>query len=76
MKIPYYFLVTVPEVGMAFTWIGGRLKPSTTAGRVWLTTPDGKPLLEVPKANVYPSTLEQTAARLRADALASKAPQN
>jgi hypothetical protein len=72
----FYFLVELPETGMALTWIGGGLKPSKHPDRVWLTTPAGKPVLEVPRTHVYPSNEDEVAKRIIADRMADKAPLN
>jgi len=76
MKHPFHFLVSLPETGLAMTWIGGELKASRTPGRVWLTSPDGRPVLEVERRHVQPSTPEQTAERIIQDRRAPKAPLN
>jgi hypothetical protein len=76
MKHPFYFLVEVPEAGLALSWIGGGLKPSRTPGKVWLTKPDGKPVLEVARERVRPSSQEETARRIVADRQAARAPLN
>jgi hypothetical protein len=73
MKHPFHFLVSIPEAGLSLTWIGGGLKPSKSPGKLWLTTPDGRPVLEVDKRHVQPSTLEQTAQRIIEDRRAAKA---
>jgi hypothetical protein len=76
MKRPFHFLVSVPEAGLALTWIGGGLKPSKSPGRVWLTAPGGQPVLEVDGCHVQPSTPEETAKRIIAGRMANKAPMN
>jgi hypothetical protein len=72
----FYFLVELPETGTAMTWIGGGLKPSKRPGHVWLTTPDGKPVLEAPRDQVHPSTPEDTARRIFEERRLAKAPCN
>ena len=65
MKKPvFYFIVEIPETGLAITWIGGGLKPSKRPGHVWLTTPDGRPVLEAPQSQVHPSNPEDAARRI------------
>lgn len=67
----FYFLVEVAD-GTNWTFVGGGLKPSERPGFVWLTTPDGRPVLEVPRQAVHPTTPEATASRVVAERLASK----
>lgn len=50
----FHFLIELPGTGMGLCWIGGGLKPSKRPGYVWLTSPGGQPVLEVPAAQVYP----------------------
>jgi len=77
VKPLFHFLVTIPEAGLALTWIGGGLKLSKTpGGKVWLTAPSGRPVLEVDGRHVQPSTPEETAKRILEDRRASKAPLN
>lgn len=76
MKTIFYFIVELPETGLALTWIGGGLKPSKRPGHVWLTTPGGDPVLEVPAAQVHPSTPEDTARRILAERRLAQAPLN
>jgi len=76
MSHPFYFLVALPATGLSLTWIGGGLKPSDHPGYVWLTTPTGKPVLEVPKAHVHPSTPEDCARRILEERRLAKAPWN
>jgi hypothetical protein len=76
MKHPFHFLVSIPEAGLALTWIGGEPRASKSAGKVWLTSPDGRPVLEVERRHVQPSTPEQTAERIIQDRRAPKAPLN
>jgi hypothetical protein len=47
---------TPDDPTLAMLWIGGPLKPSSTPGHVWLTTPYGKELMEVAQAKVHPVT--------------------
>jgi len=75
MKHPFYFVIDLPETGMALSWIGGGLKPSRP-GYVWLTTPAGKPVLEVPKAHVHPSNPADCARRILEERRLAKAPWN
>ena len=72
----FYFLVELPETGMALTWIGGGLKASQKPNHAWLTTPSGEPVLEVPRAQIHPSTPEDTAKRILAERRLAKAPLN
>jgi hypothetical protein len=72
----FYFLIELPEAGMAITWIGGGLKPSNHPEHVWLTTPGGSPVLEVPRAHVHPTNKQELAQRILADRMADKAPMN
>ena len=61
MNTPLFYLVQTPEVSL--TWIGGRTQ-AAEPDFVWLTSPDGTPVLKVPVACVTPSTKEQTAQRI------------
>ena len=72
----FYFFVELPEVGMALTWIGGGLRRSKRAGHVWLTTPKGEPVLEVPRFQVHPSNPEEVARRIVQERRLAKAPMN
>jgi hypothetical protein len=72
----FYFVVELPETGMALTWIGGGLKPSKRPDRVWLTTPDGRPVLEAPQSQVHPSSPEDLAQRILEERRLAKAPLN
>jgi len=76
MKTAFYFIVELPETGLALTWIGGGLRPSKRPGRVWLTAPGGRPVLEVERAHVHPSNAEDTARRILEERRLSKAPLN
>ena len=66
----YFYFVETPE--LSCTWIGGPLKPSMCPGRVWLTAPGGRPVLEVPRSAVTPTTKEETAKRIHADKQTSR----
>lgn len=55
----FHFLVKNPVGDLTFHWIGGGLRPSEKPGYVWLTTPGGDPVLEVPKGNVTPLSRDQ-----------------
>jgi len=72
----FHFIVELPGTGMALTWIGGGLKASKRPGRVWLTNPIGDPVMEVPRAQVYPTTPEDMARRILAERRLTKAPLN
>ena len=52
MKTVHHYLVQCEEVDVQISWIGGALKKSKRKGRVWLTTPGGIAVLEVPMASV------------------------
>jgi len=66
-----YYLVETPEV--SFSWIGGPTRPAGP-GKVWLTNPDGTPVLEIEASCVRRTTREETAKRIEADRRANKAP--
>ena len=70
------YVIELPDTGMALTWIGGGLKRSKRPGYVWLTAPDGRPVLEAPRAQVHPTTPEDTAKRFIAERRLAKAPLN
>jgi hypothetical protein len=72
----FYFLVELPGTGMALTWMGGGLKSSKRPDRVWLCTPAGKPVLEVPRDQVHPSSPGDLARRILAERRLMKAPLN
>lgn len=72
----FHFLIELPDTGMGLCWIGGGLKRSKRPGYVWLTTPGGDPVLEVARAQVYPSTAEDTARRFLAERRLAQAPLN
>ena len=72
----FYFLIELPGTGMALTWIGGGLKPSKRPDRVWLCTPGGKPVREVLRDRVHPSSPEDLARRFLAESRLVKAPLN
>lgn len=72
----HYFLLELPGTGLALTWIGGGLKPSIRAGYVWLTTPDGKPVMEVERRHVHPSNPEETAQLILEERRLAKTPLN
>jgi hypothetical protein len=72
----FYFLVELPAIGMALTWIGGGLKRSKRPGFVWLTTPGGEPVLEVSRRDVHPTTPEDFTKRILAERQFTKAPLN
>jgi hypothetical protein len=76
MKTAFYFIVELPEVGQSFTWIGGGLKPSKRDGYVWLTKPDGGPVLEAPSDQVHPSNRQDLARRIIAERRLAQAPLN
>jgi len=76
MKTVFYFIVELPETGLALTWIGGGLKRSKRPGYVWLTGPDGRPVLEVPRSQVHPSSPEDMARLILEDRRLAKAPLN
>jgi hypothetical protein len=63
----YHFIVELPEAGegAALVWIGGGLRASRKPGFVWLTTPAGLAVLEVPRARVHPSSPSDLAGRAR-----------
>jgi phage major head subunit gpT-like protein len=68
-----YYHVTHPSGTLTF--FGGPLR-SAGPLHVWLTAPDGRPLLRVPAHMVVPVTLEQEAQRIVEERRASKAPWN
>jgi hypothetical protein len=70
MKTVFHFYVEIPGV-INFTFFGGGLKPSRP-GYVWLATPVGKPILEVPRAWVHPTTYEEIDQRILADRRAAR----
>ena len=65
----FYWLIQTPEV--TATFIGGPLRASKS-GYVFLTKPDGTPLLEVAAGYVTPSNEEEAASRFVADRRAAK----
>jgi hypothetical protein len=71
----FFFYVETPA-GMAMTWIGGALKPSDRPDHIWLTRPNGDPVLELPRECVHESNLQDTAKRMRLDRMASKSVMN
>lgn len=73
---PFYFVVELPGTRIALTWIGGGLKHSKRPGYVWMTGPRGDPVLEVPAAQVYPSSADDLAKRFLAERRLAKAPLN
>lgn len=72
----FHFLIELPGTGMGLCWIGGGLKRSKRPDYVWLTTPGGRPVLEVPLSQVHPSTPEDTAKRFLAERRLAQAPLN
>ena len=72
----FYFLVELPETGLALTWIGGGLKASQKPDHAWLTTPSGQPVLEVPRAHIHPSNPQDLAKRILEERRLAKAPMN
>jgi hypothetical protein len=68
-----FYHVTHP--GGTFSFIGGPLR-SAGPLHVWLTAPDGRPLLRVPANSVVPVTLEQEAQRIAEERRASSAARN
>jgi hypothetical protein len=76
MKTAFYFIVELPDTGLALTWIGGGLRPSKRPGHVWLTAPDGRPVVEAPRDQVHPSNREDMARRILAERRLMKAPLN
>jgi hypothetical protein len=66
MKTIHYFHVQTPEVSL--TWIGGPLQADGDC--VWLTKPNGEPVLRVRREWVTESTPEQTMERLTSDKIA------
>jgi hypothetical protein len=61
---------------MAMTLLGGPLNPSKRPGYVWLTVPDGRPVLEVPRSHVHPSNREDMARRILEERRRAKVPLN
>ena len=57
----HYYHIHTPGVSM--TILGGPLLPGD-AGHVWITTPTGKPLLQVPRSAVTLTNAEETAQRV------------
>jgi hypothetical protein len=76
MKDPFYFTVTIPELGSGFTWIGGGLKPSERKGYVWLTAPQGQGVMEVLREQVRPTSAEELAMNIVAEQERNRAPLN
>jgi hypothetical protein len=72
----FHFLIELPGTDMGLCWIGGGLKRSKRPGFVWLTTPRGEPMMEVARAQVHPTTAEDTARRFIAEGRLAKAPLN
>lgn len=72
----FYFLIELPETGQAMTWIGGGLKLSNRPGYVWLTAPDGRKLMEVPRNHITPLSKEDLANLLVEDRRIRKAALN
>jgi hypothetical protein len=70
----FHFVIELPGTGMGLCWIGGGLKRSKRPGYVWMTGPRGDPVLEVPAAQVYPSTAEDLAKRFLAERRLAQAP--
>ncbi len=75
-KTVFYYLVKDAETGISMTIIGGPLKPSANPEHVWITRPDGERLFEVKRSCIRPSSREELAQRILADARAAKAPLN
>ena len=71
-----YFLVEIPETGLALTWMGGGLKSSKRPGFAWLTTPDGRPVMEVLRDHVHPSNPDDLTRRILEERRPAKAPLN
>ena len=63
----FHFVIELPGTGMGLFWIGGGLKRSKRPGFVWLNSPKGEPVFEAPRAQVYPTTPEDTAKRFIAE---------
>jgi hypothetical protein len=63
MSTAMFYLV---QTEISMTWIGGPLKPADN-GHVWLTSPDGEPVLKVPSSAVTATTKEEIARRIVAD---------
>jgi len=76
MKAIFHFVIELPGTDMGLCWIGGGLRRSKRNGYVWLTSPGGKPVLEVPAAQVSPSTAEALAKRFIAERRLAQAPLN
>ncbi len=72
----FHFVIELPATDMGLCWIGGGLKRSRRPGFVWLTTPGGQPVLEVPRAQVHPTTAEDFARRFIEERRLAKAPLN
>jgi hypothetical protein len=72
----FHFLIELPGTDMGLCWIGGGLRRSKRPGYVWLTGPDGRPVLEAPACQVHPSTPEDTARRFLAERRLAKTPLN
>jgi hypothetical protein len=69
-----YYLITTNETSMAY--IGGPPKPSAKPGYMWLTRPNGEPLLEIERKCVQPVTREHLAALIQREAIARQAANN
>lgn len=66
--VRYYFIETPAG---DFTFIGGQLQFDNDPNFVWLSSPPGKRLIRLPRQCVRESSIEETAARLVADAKAA-----
>jgi hypothetical protein len=71
-----YFTVELPELGSSVIWIGGELKPSSRTGHVWLTLPNGAPVLEVKREHVRQSSEDELTQRIVAERDAGKVTMN
>jgi hypothetical protein len=74
--IVHYFLIELPGTGLALTFIGGPLRHSKRPGYVALTTPYGRPVMEVLRDHVHPSNPDDLARRIVEERRLAKAPLN
>lgn len=72
MKPTFYFEVILPDRPGSLTYIGGPLKPSKRPGHVWLTTPAGERLIELPRVCVRPSSKAEMLERVSQDLAAER----
>ena len=72
----FHFVIELPGTDRCLCWIGGGLKLSKRPGFVWLTNPGGQPVLEVARAQVHPTTPEDSTRRFIAERRLANAPLN